>query len=167
MRTFTQIAVGLSLNKSTGIALTYFTVPELLGSQYAELAPLLASKAVELFSAAAKHAESVGLILADTKFEFGVLPPSDSLSLQDRFILIDEALTPDSSRYWEASEWAEGKTMTGFDKQALREWLKAGGGGFGKSEREEGVEIPQEVVEETWKRYTACYKRITGKDFEV
>lgn len=128
---------------------------------------MLSSKAVELFSAASKHAETVGLTLADTKFEFGVLPPSDSLSLQDRFLLIDEALTPDSSRYWEASEWAEGKTMTGFDKQALREWLKAGGGGFGKADKEEGVEIPQEVVEEMWKRYTACYERITGTQFSI
>ena len=125
------------------------------------------TKAVELFSVAAKHAESVGLILADTKFEFGVLPPSDSLTLEQRFILIDEALTPDSSRYWEASEWAEDKSMTGFDKQALRVWLRAGGGGFGKSNKEEGVEIPQDVVDETWQRYTACYKRITGSEFAV
>jgi phosphoribosylaminoimidazole-succinocarboxamide synthase len=143
------------------------SVPELLGPEYAPLAPLLMLKAVELFTAAAKHAESVGLILADTKFEFGVLPPAEGLSLEDRFMLIDEALTPDSSRYWEASEWAEGKTMTGFDKQALRVWLAAGGGGFGRTEKEEGVEIPEEVVKETWERYTACYKRITGRDFEI
>lgn len=127
------------------------------------MAPLLAQKAVEIFSTASQHAESVGLILADTKFEFGVLPASHSEKLQDRLILIDEVLTPDSSRFWEAAEWAEGKTMTGFDKQALREWLKAGGGGFGDAQ--EGVTIPQNVVDEMWRRYTECYKRLTGSEF--
>jgi phosphoribosylaminoimidazole-succinocarboxamide synthase len=139
------------------------SVPELLGQEYASLAPLLIKKAVEIFTAAAKHAESVGLILADTKFEFGVLPASHSEKLEERLILIDEVLTPDSSRYWETSEWAEGKTMTGFDKQALREWLKAGGGGY---RGEEGVTIPQDVIEETWKRYCECYERVTGKKFQ-
>lgn len=139
------------------------TVPELLGPEYASLAPLLQQKAVELFTTAARHAESVGLILADTKFEFGVLPPAEGLTLEDRFLLIDEALTPDSSRYWEASEWAEGKTMTGFDKQALREWLKSGG----NDDKKDGVLIPEEVVQETWSRYTACFRRITGKVFVV
>lgn len=124
-------------------------------------------KAVDVFSAAAEHAASKGLILADTKFEFGVLPASHSSNLEDRLILIDEVLTPDSSRYWEASEWEEGKTMTGFDKQALREWLKSGGGGFGKSGKEEAVEIPQDVVDETWRRYCECYERLTGKKMEV
>jgi len=137
-------------------------LPELLGSEYAALAPLLQQKAVQIFTKAAEHAASVGLILADTKFEFGVLPASHSDKLEERLMLIDEVLTPDSSRYWEASEWAEGKTMTGFDKQALREWLKAGGGGFGKSGKEEAVEIPQDVVEEMWRRYGECYERLTG-----
>ncbi|CAD6566097.1 MAG: Bifunctional purine biosynthetic protein ade1 [Cyphobasidiales sp. Tagirdzhanova-0007] len=139
-------------------------LPELLGSDYASLVPLLIQKAIEIFKAAAKHAESVGLILADTKFEFGILPPSESASLADRLILIDEVLTPDSSRYWEATEWEEGKTMTGYDKQALREWLKAGGGGYtGK----DGVVIPQDVVDETWKRYCECYQRVTGIAFSL
>lgn len=140
-------------------------VPELLGPRYAALAPLLIEKAIDLFTTAAKHAESVGLTLADTKFEFGVLPESHSSRLEDRLILIDEMLTPDSSRYWEASEVEEGKTMTGFDKQALRVWLKSGGGGFGKGGQENAVEIPQDVIDETWRRYTECYRRITGKDF--
>ena len=136
----------------------------MLGSDYASLVPLLIQKAIEIFKAAAKHAESVGLILADTKFEFGILPPSESASLADRLILIDEVLTPDSSRYWEATEWEEGKTMTGYDKQALREWLKAGGGGYtGK----DGVVIPQDVVDETWKRYCECYQRVTGIAFSL
>jgi phosphoribosylaminoimidazole-succinocarboxamide synthase len=144
-----------------------FVVSELLGPAYAALAPLLAKKAVEIFSTAAKHAESVGLILADTKFEFGVLPESHSDKLEERLMLIDEVLTPDSSRYWEASEWAEGKTMTGFDKQALREWLKAGGGGFGKGGNGDSVVIPDSVVDETWQRYKECYQRVTGEAFAL
>lgn len=143
----------------------YLTVPELLGPEYQDLALLLVQKAIELFSTGAKHAEKAGLILADTKFEFGVLPASHSGRLEDRLILIDEVLTPDSSRYWEASEWAEGKTMTGLDKQALREWLKAGGGGFGKEGKDKAVEIPQDVVGEIWRRYVECYERITGDKF--
>lgn len=119
-------------------------------------------RAVEIFTAASKHAEKVGLILADTKFEFGVLPASFSDKLEERLILIDEVLTPDSSRYWEAREWKEGKTMTGFDKQALRVWLKSGGGGYTGTS---GVEIPQDVVQETWRRYCECYERVTGTKF--
>lgn len=94
-----------------------------------------------------------------------MLPPSYSDKLEDRLMLIDEVLTPDSSRYWKASDWAEGKTMTGLDKQVLREWLRAGGGGFGKEAGDVSVTIPADVVAETWARYEECYRRLTGQAF--
>lgn len=119
-----------------------------------ELAPQLIQTAIALYSRAAVHAEQHGLILADTKFEFGVTSTG-------ALILIDEALTPDSSRFWPADEWAEGKRMAGFDKQFLREWLMTGD--FAKDGQ--AVEIPADVVERTFGRYEEAFKRITGKDF--
>lgn len=87
---------------------------DLVGKETAEEARDLTLK---LYTQAAKHAESVGIILADTKFEFGLT--------DDGLIWIDEALTPDSSRYWEASSWQPGGPQPSFDKQPLRDWLDA------------------------------------------
>lgn len=123
----------------------------------ADLPDRLVRAALDVFSAAAVRAQSAGLILADTKFEFGLLPDGSLL-------LIDEVLTPDSSRFWEASEYALGKRMTGFDKQYLREWLK----GEGKEAFADGqpVEIPERVIESTWSLYKEAFRRLTGRAFE-
>ncbi|KAM0752330.1 Phosphoribosylaminoimidazole-succinocarboxamide synthase [Meredithblackwellia eburnea MCA 4105] len=131
------------------------------------LAEPLKSYALALYSTAAKHSLNQGLILADTKFEFGLLPSADG-SKPPTLLLVDECLTPDSSRYWPAKEWAEGNKMVGFDKQYLREWLKSGGGGFGKrggGADEEGVEIPEDIVQATWGKYLEAYELVTGKKF--
>ncbi|KAI5477794.1 phosphoribosylaminoimidazolesuccinocarboxamide synthase [Pseudohyphozyma bogoriensis] len=127
----------------------------------------LKSYALALYSTAARHALSSGLILADTKFEFGLLPSSDP-SQPPTLLLVDECLTPDSSRFWPAETWAEGNKMVGFDKQFVREWLKAGGGGFGKKGggiEEDGVEIPEDIVKATWGKYEEAYEKLTGKKF--
>ncbi|GAA5983857.1 hypothetical protein JCM11641_006398 [Rhodosporidiobolus odoratus] len=127
--------------------------------------------ALALYTTAAKHALSKGLILADTKFEFGLLPPPahSPAGTKPTLALVDECLTPDSSRFWPADTWAEGEKMVGFDKQFLREWLKNGGGGFGEKGgeliEEEGVEIPEEIVEQTWGKYEEAYEKLTGRKF--
>ena len=120
--------------------------------------------ALALYSTAAAHTLSRGLILADTKFEFGLLTSTNPPTL----MLVDECLTPDSSRFWPASTWAEGARMVGFDKQYLREWLKSGGGGWGKRGGgidEPPVEVPQEIIEQTWGKYNEAYEQVTGGKF--
>lgn len=119
--------------------------------------PAVAAKVEELslaiYSAAAKRAEDVGIVLADTKFEFG-------LDEQDHVVLVDEVLTPDSSRFWPKETWEEnlGRAQPSFDKQFLRDWL-TGQGLKGK----EGVEVPSDIVEKTAAKYREAYEKITGK----
>ncbi|GAA6009701.1 hypothetical protein JCM11491_001066 [Sporobolomyces phaffii] len=134
----------------------------------AALAEPLKSYALALYTTAAAHLLSRGLILADTKFEFGLLPAAPGSGQDPTLILVDECLTPDSSRFWPESKWAEGEKMVGFDKQFLREWLKQGGGGFGKKGggiEEDGVEIPEDIVQATWGKYEEAYEMLTGKKF--
>ncbi|GJN90327.1 hypothetical protein Rhopal_003336-T1 [Rhodotorula paludigena] len=133
----------------------------------AALAEPLQQYALALYSTAAAHSLSRGLILADTKFEFGLLPPSTPGGAPV-LALVDECLTPDSSRFWPADQWAEGNKMVGFDKQFLREWLKSGGGGFGKKGGgidEDPVEIPQEIVAQTYAKYEEAFEKLTGRKF--
>lgn len=113
--------------------------------------------AIELYTAAASYALTRGLILADTKFEFGLLPASLP-GKQPELILIDEALTPDSSRYWPAAGYKPGGPQPSFDKQYLRDWLVGKGFRKGLEEGPEGSEgegwaIEESVVEGTRKRY--------------
>lgn len=102
---------------------------------------------------AAAYALERGLILADTKFEFGLLesPNGDGKQL----ILIDEALTPDSSRYWAADVYVEGKPQPSFDKQYLRDWLISSG-----VRGKDGVTLPEEVVAETRRKYEEAKDRV-------
>lgn len=146
------------------------TVKNILPSP--EWAEPLKSYALSLYTTAATHSLSQGLILADTKFEFGLLPPPTSSppNTKPTLILVDECLTPDSSRFWPRDQWGEGNKMVGFDKQFLREWLKNGGGGFGKKGggiEEDGVEIPVEIIEATWGKYCEAFEMLTGKAFVV
>lgn len=102
---------------------------------------------------AAEYALARGLILADTKFEFGLLDTPNGKQL----ILIDEALTPDSSRYWSAAAYQEGKPQDSFDKQYLRDWLIKGG-----LKAKEGVALPEAVVAETKAKYEEARDRVMG-----
>lgn len=107
-------------------------------------------KTLSLYAAAAKHAESVGLILADTKFEFGIS--------EEGPIWIDEALTPDSSRYWEAALYSPGQTQPSFDKQYVRDYLET----LDWNKQPPGPVLPQEIIENTRRRYCDAFARITG-----
>ncbi|MEK8022432.1 MAG: phosphoribosylaminoimidazolesuccinocarboxamide synthase [Candidatus Hydrogenedentota bacterium] len=123
----------------------------------AELGPLadkLRALTLALFAAASKHAESRGLILADTKFEFGLLP-------DDSVILIDEALTPDSSRYWAADSWRPGRAQDPFDKQFLRDYLET----LDWNKQPPPPPLPASVIQGTQDRYKEAYLRITGREW--
>ncbi|KAH0548662.1 hypothetical protein GP486_007795 [Trichoglossum hirsutum] len=128
-------------------------VTDLLG---ATLAAQISSLALSLYETAHAHALTRGLILADTKFEFG-LDPSSSNDPPE-LVLVDEVLTPDSSRYWPADGYEPGRPQESFDKQYLRDWLVAEG-----AAGVEGVEMLERVVEGTEGRYREVFERLTGR----
>jgi len=114
---------------------------------------------IELYSFAAEHARANGVILADTKFEFGI----DGQGPGRRIVVADEVLTPDSSRYWPAEGYEPGRGQPSFDKQFVRDW--AAGSGWDK--RPPAPEIPDDVVAGTRARYIEAYERITGQPFDA
>ncbi|MFW6156716.1 MAG: phosphoribosylaminoimidazolesuccinocarboxamide synthase [Armatimonadota bacterium] len=107
---------------------------------------------IEIYKYAWEHASKSGLLLADTKFEFGLV--------DGELTLIDELLTPDSSRYWEASEWRPGHQPQGFDKQYLRDWLN---GLDDWDKTPPGPELPGHVVSKTRELYLELMERLTGE----
>ena len=118
----------------------------------AETARGLRDRTLALYSAGAEHARSGGLLLADTKFEFG--------RIDGELVLIDEALTPDSSRYWEADAWRPGTEPVSFDKQFVRNWLDASGWDHESTP----PELPADVVRGTTERYVEAFRRLTGSE---
>lgn len=114
-----------------------------------ELSSQLEKLTLAVFKSAAAHLDARGLILADTKFEFGYI--------QGELRLIDEILTPDSSRVWEKSEWKPGRTPDGFDKQFVRDWLEKSGW----DKKAPGPALPREVVDGTLARYTEFLEKVT------
>jgi phosphoribosylaminoimidazole-succinocarboxamide synthase len=116
----------------------------------AELAQQLERLSLVLYAAGARHAESRGLLLADTKFEFG--------HLDGQLILIDEALTPDSSRYWPADGYAPGRPQSSFDKQFLRDFLEHSGW----NKTPPPPPLPPEVIDGTAQRYQQALDRLTS-----
>ena len=107
---------------------------------------------IELYRHASDHTEARGIILADTKFEFGASPGAE-------VVLGDEVFTPDSSRFWPADEYAPGRSQRSFDKQYLRDWLDR----IGWDHSPPGPELPEEVVANTRARYVEAHERITGR----
>jgi phosphoribosylaminoimidazole-succinocarboxamide synthase len=120
------------------------------------LAERVRTTAIHLYTYAAAIAARAGILIADTKFEFGHRPGSDAL------VLIDEALTPDSSRFWDAAAYQPGRPQGSYDKQFLRDWLEA----QPWDKTAPGPELPEMIVEGTRERYVAAYERITGASFE-
>ena len=124
----------------------------------APLAGELRRRALAVFAAGAEHAASVGLILADTKLEFGLI--DDGVGGEE-LLLIDEVLTPDSSRYWPADRWAPGGSPPSFDKQYVRDHVSAAGW----DRRPPAPALPAAVVDATRVRYLEAYERVTGQPF--
>lgn len=130
-------------------------VVEKLGQARAEE---LRDATLRIYQQAAEMALEKGLILADTKFEFG-------LDEDGNLVLADEVLTPDSSRYWPAEGYAEGKVQPSFDKQYVRNWLTGNKSGWDKNSQTPPPALPGSVVEATRERYIEAYERISGKKF--
>ena len=120
----------------------------------ADRADELRALTLALYSRAAEIAEEAGIILADTKFEFGL----DG----DELVLADEVLTPDSSRFWPASSWAPGRAQPSYDKQYVRDWLTNESGWDRASTP---PELPDDVVAATRERYVTAYEQLTGRSF--
>ena len=120
-----------------------------------DVARRVRAHALELYRFAAERTASAGILLADTKFEFGVDPTSGDL------LLIDEALTPDSSRFWDASTFEPGRPQASFDKQFVRDWLET----QAWDKTAPGPALPEVVIEGTRERYVEAYERITGARF--
>jgi len=116
------------------------------------LAEELRAVSLELYRRAAAHAEPRGIILADTKFEFG--------RMAGQTIWIDEALTPDSSRFWPAEGYQPGKAQPSFDKQYVRDYLEQ----IGWNKQPPGPELPPEVVAATRSKYREAYRKLTGHE---
>ncbi len=117
-----------------------------------ELFGLLEKVSIELYLRAAEHAEGKGLIIADTKFEFGMS--------RDGIILIDEALTPDSSRFWPLEGYAPGGSQKSFDKQFVRDYLET----LHWDKTPPGPELPENIVEQTRQKYLQAYAMLTGEE---
>jgi phosphoribosylaminoimidazole-succinocarboxamide synthase len=110
---------------------------------------------VDLYMHAANHAAERGIILADTKFEFGASPGAE-------VVLADEVLTPDSSRFWPADDYEPGRAQRSFDKQYVRDWLDQSGW----DHTPPGPELPGDVVANTRAKYVEAYERITGRELD-
>lgn len=119
-----------------------------------DLAATLRDTSIELYSRARTLAEQRGVILADTKFEFGLRG--------GEVVLADEVLTPDSSRYWPAEDWQPGQNPPSFDKQFVRDYATS----TGWDKTDPGPEIPDDVVARTREKYVEAYERVTGSSFE-
>ncbi|WP_402373530.1 phosphoribosylaminoimidazolesuccinocarboxamide synthase [Isoptericola rhizosphaerae] len=113
-----------------------------------------------VYSRAEQIARERGVVLADTKLEFGVVP--DGGTDAGRIVLGDEVLTPDSSRFWPADSWEPGRAQPSFDKQFVRDWLTSAASGWDRASGAEPPALPADVVRRTRDRYLEAYERITG-----
>ncbi|MGH3357548.1 MAG: phosphoribosylaminoimidazolesuccinocarboxamide synthase [Nocardioidaceae bacterium] len=132
------------------------TFDEVVAQVGPHVAATLRDTTLALYRRAAEIAESNGVILADTKFEFG-------LTEDGGLILADEVLTSDSSRYWRTEDWQPGQPQIGYDKQYVREWSK---GLTWWDRTAPGPEVPDDVVAEAHRRYVTMYERITGRTWQ-
>ncbi|MDM8302320.1 phosphoribosylaminoimidazolesuccinocarboxamide synthase [Collinsella tanakaei] len=130
--------------------ISYERCVEIVGE---DIASQIRDLSLKIYTAAADYAATRGIIIADTKFEFGLI--------DGKVTLIDECLTPDSSRFWPAAEYEEGKVQGSYDKQYVRDWLKANWDMTG-----DAPHLPADVIEGTAARYREAYELLTGTAFE-
>ncbi|QKV79070.1 phosphoribosylaminoimidazolesuccinocarboxamide synthase [Amycolatopsis sp. Hca4] len=130
----------------------FMTFDEVLNEIGEDTAKRLRELTLEIYTKGAEHAAAQGVIIADTKLEFG-------FDAEGTLTLGDEVLTSDSSRFWPADEWEPGRPQHAFDKQFVRDWSRS----TGWDQTPPGPEIPADIVEQTRQRYTEVYERITGK----
>jgi phosphoribosylaminoimidazole-succinocarboxamide synthase len=125
---------------------------QIVGQKYASRIEQLS---LQIYKAAKEYAKGRGIIIADTKFEFGLDEETDEV------VLIDEVLTPDSSRFWPAATYQIGRSQDSFDKQFLRDWLTQNG-----LKGEQGVSMPEDVIQGTQAKYTEAFEMLTGKSLD-
>lgn len=131
--------------------ISFEDVCKLIGN---DLAQQVKNKTIEIYSKCAEYALTKGIIIADTKFEFGI-------DENGNLVIGDEVLTPDSSRFWSATDYEVGRSQKSFDKQYLRDWIKNTG-----YNPETGLPIPKDVIDTTCKKYIEAYEVLTSKKFE-
>jgi len=119
---------------------------------------------LRLYAEGAAHAESCGIIVADTKFEFGLVPveEGDGRPVEDRIILIDEVLTPDSSRFWPRDSYSPGGAQKSFDKQFVRDYLER----IRWNKMPPVPSLPDDVVANTREKYVEAFRRLTGRELD-
>jgi phosphoribosylaminoimidazole-succinocarboxamide synthase len=132
--------------------ISFERMSEMIGE---DLAAQLRDLTLNIYRRAAEYAASRGIIIADTKFEFGLN--------QGRIVWIDEALTPDSSRFWPSDQYALGSNPPSFDKQFVRDWLES----TGWDKNPPAPELPAEVVVKTREKYIQAYRQLTGREPEL
>ncbi|MEF8878882.1 MAG: phosphoribosylaminoimidazolesuccinocarboxamide synthase [Candidatus Thermoplasmatota archaeon] len=132
--------------------ISFEKMKEIIGEENAEK---LKNLSLEIYKRGSEYARERGIIIADTKFEFG--------RIGDQIILVDEVLTPDSSRFWPADEYEPGKKQPSFDKQYVRDYLSE----TGWDKNSSPPHLPKEVVEGTKKRYHEAYEKITGEKIDI
>ena len=124
-----------------------------------DLASRVRDLTVRILQRGNEIAERRGIILADTKVEFGMRG--------EEIVLADELLTPDSSRFWPADQWEPGRQQPSYDKQFVRDWLTSPASGWDKASGEAPPSLPEDVVEQTRAKYVEAYERLTGQAFRV
>jgi phosphoribosylaminoimidazole-succinocarboxamide synthase len=133
------------------INISYDEMVRLIGKEDAEK---IKNLSLELYKKGAEYALDKGIIIADTKFEFG--------KIDDKIIIVDELLTPDSSRFWPADKYESGKSQPSFDKQYVRDYLSS----TGWDKNSSPPNLPDYVIEETQNKYREAYERLTGEKFK-
>lgn len=129
------------------------TFEQMCGIVGTDLSRRLRNLSLQVYQEGCAHAQTKGIIIADTKFEFGLKG--------DDIILIDEVMTPDSSRFWPADDYAAGRGQASFDKQFVRDWLEQSGW----DKNSPPPELPEAVIERTSRRYIEAFERLTGQKF--
>jgi len=136
--------------------IAFSDVVDLVGTMRANQ---LRESTLKIYAQGAAHALTRGVIIADTKFEFGV-------DAYGNLVLADEVFTPDSSRYWPADEYQEGVVQPSFDKQFVRNWLTGPDSGWDRGGSEPPPPLPPDIVDATRARYIEAYERISGRKFD-
>ena len=134
---------------------SYDAIVETVGADHAAA---LRDLTLKVYGRAEKIARERGIILADTKLEFGLRPDGT-------IVLADEVLTPDSSRFWPADSYQVGQVQASYDKQFVRDWLTSPASGWDRKSEKQPPSLPDEIVEKTRARYLQAYERLTGEAF--
>jgi phosphoribosylaminoimidazole-succinocarboxamide synthase len=134
---------------------SYEQVAGVVGEQ---VAAALRDLTLSVYARAEEIARERGILLADTKLEFGARPDGT-------IVLGDEVLTPDSSRFWPADEWRPGRAQPSYDKQVVRDWLTSPESGWSRDSGERPPRLPEAVVERTRRRYIEAFEKLTGQRF--